>query len=256
MHCTTTACTSTDTPQTLDSAGGVGWYPSITIGTDGMPIIAYYDATNGDLKVVHCTTTACTSTDTPQTLDTTDNVGRYPSITIGTDGMPIIAYRNVTNGGLKVVHCTTAACTSSDTPQNLDSAGIVGPFMSLAIGTDGMPIIAHTNITNGDLKVVHCTTTACTSTDTPQTLDTTGWYPSIAIGIDGKPVIAYHDGTNYDLKVVHCTTTACTNTDTPQTLDTTGNVGLYTAIAIGIDGLPMIAYYDDTNYDLKVAQVR
>lgn len=38
---------------TLDSAGSVGYYISLAIGADGLGLISYYDATNGDLKVAH-----------------------------------------------------------------------------------------------------------------------------------------------------------------------------------------------------------
>jgi hypothetical protein len=39
---------------TLDSSGNVGQYSSVAIGTDGLALISYYDANNGDLKVAHC----------------------------------------------------------------------------------------------------------------------------------------------------------------------------------------------------------
>jgi hypothetical protein len=32
-------------------------------------------------------------------------------VTIGTDGFPLISYRDVTNGDLKVAHCSNALCT-------------------------------------------------------------------------------------------------------------------------------------------------
>ena len=31
----------------------------ITIGTDGLPLISYYDATSANLKVTHCSNTFC-----------------------------------------------------------------------------------------------------------------------------------------------------------------------------------------------------
>lgn len=44
---------------TLDSAGWVGQRTSITIGADGLGLISYFDRTNLDLKVAHCSNTLC-----------------------------------------------------------------------------------------------------------------------------------------------------------------------------------------------------
>ena len=40
---------------------------------------------------------------------------------------------------------------------------------------------------------------------------------------------------------------------TPVTVDATGNTGYDTSIAIGVNGFPVISYYDGTNGDLRVA---
>jgi len=37
----------------------VGLYTSITIGTDGLALISYFDNANNDLKVAHCSSTYC-----------------------------------------------------------------------------------------------------------------------------------------------------------------------------------------------------
>ena len=55
-HCDNTACTTTTT-STIDTGGNVD-FTSITIGTDGLAIISYYDGTNGHLKVAHVMHTA------------------------------------------------------------------------------------------------------------------------------------------------------------------------------------------------------
>jgi hypothetical protein len=60
--------------------------------------------------------------------------------------------------------------------------------------------------------------------------------------------------TNSDLKVAHCTDVACT-TASHATLDSTGDVGYFTSVAIGTDGLGLISYYDVSNGDLKVAHL-
>jgi hypothetical protein len=39
------------------------------------------------------------------------HVGQWSSITIAPDGFPMISYWDVTNGHLKVAHCSNPTCT-------------------------------------------------------------------------------------------------------------------------------------------------
>ena len=125
----------------------------------------------------------------------------------------------------------------------------------MTIGADGLGLISYYDLTNGDLKVAHCTNVACTSATT-QTLDeagTVGHHTSVTVGADGLGLISYLDVSNFDLKVAHCANVACTSATT-QTLDGTGtNVGQYTSVTVGADGLGLISYFDGTNGNLKVA---
>jgi len=57
-HCSDVACSTADI-STVDATGSVGWHIAIAIGRDGLPIIAYYDETNGDLKFARCGDLAC-----------------------------------------------------------------------------------------------------------------------------------------------------------------------------------------------------
>jgi predicted regulator of Ras-like GTPase activity (Roadblock/LC7/MglB family) len=257
--CANTACTGTSTLSTVDSAEVVGIYTSIAIGADGLPVIAYYDGGIGHLKVAKCTNAACTTgTSTLTTVDSGVNVGLYPSIAIGADALPVVAYQDGGNGDLKVAKCTNAACTAS-TLSTVDSAGNAGQFASVAIGADGLPVIAYNDGSNFDLKVAKCVDAACTTgTSTLSTVDAdgvVGFHNSIAIGADGLPVIAYFHNANGDLKVAKCSNAACTaGTSALSTVDSVGIVGIFISIAIGADGLPVISYYDVTNLDLKVAK--
>ena len=50
----------------------------------------------------------------------------------------------------------------------------------------------------------------------------------------------------------YCSDTNCIAA-TITTLDSTGDVGWYTSVTIGADGLGLISNYDDTRENLKVA---
>ena len=241
-------------PVTVDnSVGVVGSYTSIAIGTNGNPIISYFDQTNYDLKVAACNNPTCT-TSTNSTIDNNNDVGRHTSIAIGTNGNPIISYYDATMDDLKVAACNNPTCTTS-TNSTIDSNDNVGGYTSIAIGTNGNPIISYFDNTNRDLKVAACNNPTCT-TSTNTTIDsgssgvTVGWYTSIAIGTNGNPIISYFDQTNYDLKVAACNNPTCTTT-TNSTIDSNGFVGEDTSIAIGTNGNPIISYYG--NGGLKVA---
>jgi hypothetical protein len=210
--CDNPTCT-TSTNSTIDSNGGVGLFTSIAIGIDGNPIISYLDNTNRDLKVAACNNPTCigeTEADrsTNTTIDSVGLVGWFTSITIGTNGNPIISYWDGINLDLKVAACKNPTCigaTEADRSTNttIDSNGSVGANTSIGIGTNGNPIISYTDATNQDLKVAACDNPTCT-TSTNTTIDSNGvvgWYSSIAIGTNGNPVISYYDATNQDLKV-------------------------------------------------------
>ena len=50
---------------------------------------------------------------------------------------------------------------TSATYWTLDSPGIVGAYPSLAIGADGLGLIAYLDDTDFDLKTVHCSNRYC-----------------------------------------------------------------------------------------------
>src|SRR5262245_1436189 len=255
-HCLDAAdsiCTSA-TRTTLQSEDNVGQFTAVTIGTDGLALISYYDATNGDLKVAHCSDAACTAA-TITTLQSEDNVGQFTAVTIGTDGLALISYYDATNGDLKVAHCSDVACTAATLTAVDGAANNVGAPSSMIMGTDGRSLISYFDKTNGDLKVARCSDVACTSatrTTVDGAADNVGAPSSMIMGADSRGLISYYDATNGDLKVAHCSNVACTAA-TLTTLDGAGSVGQYSSVTIGADGRGLISYYDATNGDLKVA---
>jgi hypothetical protein len=91
---------------------------------------------------------------TISTVDSVGNLAQGTSITIGSDGLALISYRDMTNDDLKVAHCFDIECTAA-TSSTLDSMGFVGANNAITIGVDGFGLISYYDQTNGDLKVVH-----------------------------------------------------------------------------------------------------
>jgi hypothetical protein len=252
-HCGNAACSSGTTLATVDNAATVGNYTTITVGVDGFPSIAYYDLTNAQLKFARCIDVACATAITPTLPDPAVNAGTYASLTIGADNLPIIAYRDAgAGGGAVVTHCLDAACTVA-TRSVVDGTIGVGQYTSIVLGPDGLPLIAYRDPTAGTLKLARCGDNSCTNGTTLATVDAGGSYASLVLGADGLPLISYYDTINGHLKVAHCGNTACSAGNTLTTVDSGASVGQYTSVAIGADGLPVIAYYDAGIHDLKVA---
>ncbi|HZU87195.1 MAG TPA: hypothetical protein VFF78_06905 [Anaerolineaceae bacterium] len=236
---------------TVDNSANVGWYTSIAIGADGLPLISYYNVTDFNLKVAHCDDLAC-STATITTLDSAGSVGTHTAITIGADGLGLISYRDYTNLDLKVAHCSNIQCSAA-TITTLDGANNVGEYTSIATNDLGYGIISYIDLTNNDLMFARCLNSTCSSS-TLKVLDNGVISGSTSISTDhrGNPIVSYRDGGSSDLKMARCGQNTC-YTVSINTIDSTSNVSNYSSITTGSDGLSVISYYDSTNQDLKVA---
>ena len=260
LKCDDAACSgSGETINIVDTSTSVA-RTSLAIGTNGNPVIAYLDGSN--LKVAECNDPACSGGD--ETLTTVvGGVNDYISVAIGTDGYPVVSFRDTSIPNvLKVAKKTPGSgsgCTSGDwTCSTADSgASSMGAYSNIAIGPDGLPIIAHQNLS--DLRVVKCNDAACDGvgeTVTTVVSGNVGSWLGIAIGIDGLPIIVYGDGNDLSLKVVECNDAACAgaNETITEIEDTASALNNFHRVAIGTDGQPVISYYDGTATDLKVAK--
>lgn len=227
---------------------------SVAIGSDGFARIAhYYYGGSNDLKFIQCTNTSC-STNNSRTLDSTGDVGNYPSIALGSDGFARIAYYDATNADLKFIQCTNAACSTSNIT-TVDSTGDVGQYTSIAMASDGYARISYNDVTNGDLKFVQCTNDACSTSNisTVVATETIGRYTSLKLGSDGYGRISYYDATGAELEFAQCSDAAC-STSTITMVDTDGNVGKYSSLVLDASDYAMISYDDSTYGRVKFAQ--
>ena len=234
-----------------DPENSVGGFTSIVIGTDGFPVISYWDEDANMLKVAKCNDTACTGND--ETITSVTSGGWETSIAISQDGFPVIGHLNIDvnfSGLLMVTKCNDAACAGGDelTTQVDDSLGSPR-CTSLAISGDGYPVIAYGSREDNALHVAKCDDIACTGEGETLSVvydpaERAGNSCSLAIGDDGNPVISSTISfiLQSSLVVTKCNDAACAGSDeTTTTVDGPSNVG-YTSIAIGTDNNPVISY--------------
>jgi uncharacterized delta-60 repeat protein len=104
---------------------------------DGTPAIAYYDATNKDLKYVRAQDARGTSWNTPITVVSRGDVGRFPSLQV-INGNPAITYYDETNKTLMYVRSTDVPGVGWGNP-----TAILAPnILAVAAQADGKILVA------------------------------------------------------------------------------------------------------------------
>lgn len=193
---------------------------------------------------------ACTNAAT--TVDAAENnVGQYSAIAIGADGRPVVALYDATEDKLLVMHCGDSACVSGNRLTPVTRAGLSwGRHASIAIGTDGLPVIALADEGSDLLQIVHCGSADCDRGNVTTSAPGQGVYSDIAIGADGLAIVSRYDAGH--LLVTHCSTITCEANTTTRADVTPDSVGEFSSIAIGADGLPVISYLNATSGTLRV----
>ncbi len=254
LHCGDTTCSSGNTITSPDTTGFVGSHTSLRIDAAGFPVVSYQDNMNLDLKVLHCGDTTCSSGNTITTLDTASGSGLYTSLRIDANGFPVVSYQISGSNDLKVLHCGDTTCSSGNTITSPDTNGAVGRYTSLALDAAGFPIVSYYDVTNGDLKVLHCGDTTCSSGNTITSPDTTGdvgEYTSLRLDTSGFPVVSYYAETGGDLKLLHCDNATC-STNTAPTASTPSSVSQASTGTGYITFSTTIADTDSNETKLKV----
>ena len=175
----------------VDTAGKVGVTADMCLGSDDLPLMAYYDFTNHRLKVAHCNDQLCTDSTTALVGGSTGDLGFRPAIALNPlTGYGLITFYDNAYRDLEVATCSNIACTSVQV-FTLDSNGDKGLFSSVAFDpVGGKALIAYMDTTNSDLKTGYCEDSICSGIggDGPgyivDSAGEVGYYNAIAFGAD------------------------------------------------------------------------
>ena len=235
-----------------DTTGSAGYHTSLELDANGFPVVIYTDSSGGNLNVMHCNDANCDGGDESVTSpDTTGRVGASASLELDASGYPVVSYYDNTNDDLKVMHCNDPNCDGNDESiTSPDTDGDVGAFTSLALDASGYPVISYYDVTNGDLKVIHCNDPDCVGGDesiaSPDTADDVGASTSMALDSSGYPVVSYWDRTALNMKVLHCDDPDCTEDGESITMPFESQrdrkSGGSNSLALDASGNPVVGY--------------
>ena len=272
-----------------------GWLDSMAFDSAGNPWMAYYTGTtNTSLGVARylggaTNGTGCNiNTWTCTEIETTNDVGNYPSIAFDITGNPWVSYYNTTSGDLEIARYLGGATTGTGCAINtwtcaaIHTTNDVGAFSSIAFDPSGNAWVSYyegptTSCDNspttecslwiakyqgGATSGTGCAlnTWTCTNVDNPTGTGNTGRNISMAIDASGNPWISYISpvGT-VGLYAAHylggaTSGTGCTGTTTWTCtyIDNRESLDRTTGIALDSSGNPWISAYDTISSDLRV----
>ncbi len=109
--------------------------------------IAYYDKSNKDLKYLK-TDSSGNFSNTNGDVDTSGDIGEYPSIAIDSKNLPHISYYDATNKDLKYAYFNGTSWNTS----TIDWSGDVGKYSSIGIDYNDKVFISYYDATHKILK--------------------------------------------------------------------------------------------------------
>ena len=238
--------------RTIDSTGDVGSHSALALTTTNIPVISYVDFQPGDLKLAICNNPTCTAP-IIRTIDSQGDTGYYSSIILTSTNVPIISYWNYDLWDLKLAVCNSPMCTAT-TIRTIADVGNVGSYNSIALTNTNLPVISYVNLSSNSLMLAICTDMTCTA-PIIRTLSTGNelWKTSLKLTTSNIPVISYYKATTADLVLAICVDQTCTSQLPHVTVDADGLVGGFNSLALTTHNIPVISYYDFTNYNLKLA---
>jgi hypothetical protein len=215
---------------------------AMLIPADGLPVIGWHDAMSGTINIAKCRNTQCAGPLPTVVLVGLPRAGTGLAMAIGSNGHPVLSYRNEVDMSLQATVCQNADCSTASHSSLLDNRRI-GADTSIAVPPDGRPLISFPDLSSASIAVARCADRACSSAQT-QVID---WYAagpdsSIAIGPDQLPGLAFQDQQGA-LLFARCGALDCSIVTSIHVVDgSAAGAGHEPTLRFAPDGMPVMSY--------------
>lgn len=255
-----------DTLRELDTGAvfaGVGC--RIALDRNGNAVIAHGGGQDSlGLRLTRCADANCAAA-TSSTLHAPNGINVAQTIALALDvaDHPQIAFDNASSDALLYLACNDVACAGGDeVVQTVEDNGEnLANAVTLVLGTDGLPLITHFNITGQSLRVVKCNDSRCAPGGETITelagagAASAGSGASVTLAADGLPLVAFSDSSG--MLVARCNDHACSGSGEviSRVYTHPGTSAFFiagSAITQGVDGLPMLAFLDASGPVLRL----
>lgn len=248
---------SNPTMRVLDDGRRAGWWTSLELDSSGNPVIAYHNHDNSSLNIAVCSDPTCETAPTLKLLDGERYNGYTPSLVLDANNNPIIAYLDYSNLNLKLAVCSDPTCTAPPILSVLDSAGNVGWYPSIALDSNGNPVMSYLRYSDWTIRLAVCSDPACATPPIIRSLGRAGHVrpTSLVLDANDNPIITHADDTNDDLEIIFCDDPTCA-TKTVRVLDSDGNSGQFNSLTLDANGYPVVSYFsfEGSAGELRLAQ--
>lgn len=234
---------------------------TVTLAPSGLPIIAFYDIRQHKIVLAWCSDAQCQG---PLTFRAVAQPKAHPfdlELVLNPSGLPQLVYHDSDGQGyIYLLTCDDPHCINRTTSQ-IDKASQLGFNTELRLNQQGLPVISYivrlkegTQGVDSAVGVVMCADTRCQTkhrvylnADKPKGFDL-----SLALSPDDRPIISYDTGhLTQDLMLTACLDPLC-NQATTTLIDAQDEAGDSNFLGLDAQGLPLIAYREDLNQELKL----
>jgi len=258
---------------------GVSREPSVAIGLDGNPIVAWHDNSPGERNYEtyvrrwdgSAWVEVGTGSATGGGISGNDGYSTHPSLAIAPDGTPHVAWSDDSNhSGKPEIYVRrwdgnhwVEVGTGSASGAGISDGGDIAVYPSIAIAPDGTTYVAWA--TYAEIYVRHWDGSdwievGAGSATGGGISDTGGWSsaPALAIALDGRPIVAWEDGNTGDRQVyvrrwngTHWAEMG-SGSATGGGISDSSTDSEFPSIAITPDGQPTVAWEDGSSGDRQI----